>query len=167
MHSNGQELIYESESEAATRAFGRRLGQWAEPDTVVALIGPLGAGKTQLVKGLAAGLEVRDVRKVSSPTFVIIREHPGRLRLYHADAYRVTAADLSEIGFEEMCFAGGIVVVEWADRAEDILPDDCLRITIDPTGPEQRRLICRPTGDRSRRLLDRCAVEETPSETRP
>ncbi len=137
-----------------TLAVGRALGGTLRAGDFVALTGPLGAGKTQLVKGIAAGLDVDDVRRVSSPTFVIVREHAARLRLYHADAYRVSSAELSAIGFHEMCTAGGLVVVEWADRVVDILPEDRLTITIEPTGAEQRRLTCHAAGERTSRLLD-------------
>jgi len=146
-------IVYESDSVDATVRFGRCLGQRAEPGTVIGLIGPLGTGKTQLVKGIAAGLEVEDARRVCSPTFIIIREHAGRLRLYHVDAYRVSSNDLLAIGFDEICKAGGLVAVEWADRVADILPEDSLTITIEPVGPEGRRLSCRAAGPTSHRLL--------------
>lgn len=150
-------FIYESRSVDATKALGRRLGRCAQAGTVVGLVGPLGAGKTQLVKGIAVGLGVEDERCVSSPTFVIVREHPGRLRLYHADAYRVSSPELAAIGFDEMCQSGGIVVLEWADRVADLLPDDHVIITIEPTGAEHRRLACRATGAVSRQLIRRLA----------
>jgi tRNA threonylcarbamoyladenosine biosynthesis protein TsaE len=159
MASTPQPLIYESNSVEETRRFGRLLGECAGAGTVVGLIGPLGAGKTQFVKGIAAGLDVDDVRRVCSPTFVIVREHPGRLRLYHVDAYRVGSADLAAVGFDEMCRAGGVVVAEWADRVSDLLPDDLLMITIELTGESQRRLNCRASGPRSLRLLDRLSDE--------
>jgi tRNA threonylcarbamoyladenosine biosynthesis protein TsaE len=147
------DCVFETASPEATLAFGRQIGLRARPGTVVALVGPLGAGKTQWVKGVAAGLGVSDVRVVCSPTFVIIREHQGRLRLYHVDTYRVSSADIAAIGFDEMCKAGGVVVVEWADRILDILPDDCLTITFEPTGAERRLLTCRASGPLSESLL--------------
>ena len=150
-----QTLIYESDSVDATQRFGCQLGRHADPGTVVALVGPLGAGKTQLVKGVAAGLGVEDVRKVNSPTFVIVREHAGRLRLYHVDAYRASSPELSAIGFDEMCTANGVVAIEWADRVADLLPEGHVSITIEPTGETHRRLVCRTRGEGSRRLLDR------------
>lgn len=155
--SNSSEFVFQSDSAGATRSLGRRIGELAEPGTVVALIGPLGAGKTQLAKGIAVGLGVKDERKVSSPTFVIVREHRARLWMYHADAYRVSSPELSDIGFDEMCKASGLVVVEWADRVADLLPNDHLAITIEPTGAETRTLKCRATGDTSRRLGRRLA----------
>ena len=151
--SGTDEYVFDSDSVDATKRLGRRLGSRAEPDTVVALIGPLGAGKTQLAKGVATGLGVTDERLVTSPTFVIVREHAARLRLYHVDAYRVSSPELAAIGFDEICTAGGVVLVEWADRVDDLLDDDHLTITIEPTGPDQRRLTCRAAGPRSQRLL--------------
>jgi tRNA threonylcarbamoyladenosine biosynthesis protein TsaE len=153
-----QSVVYESECVEDTLRFGRLLGECAEADTLVGLIGPLGAGKTQFVKGIAVGLDVDDVRKVCSPTFVIVREHPGRLRLYHVDAYRVGSIDLAAIGFDEICNAGGIVVVEWADRVSDLLPDDHLMITIEPAGESRRRLACSASGPCSARLLARLSA---------
>ncbi len=151
-------LVYESDSVAVTKGLGRQVGRYAEPQTVVALIGPLGAGKTQFVKGIAAGLGIDDDRKVTSPTFVIVREHAGRLRLYHVDAYRVSSPELSAIGFQEICTAVGVVAIEWADRIPDILPEDHLAITIEPTGAERRRLAYHAVGQRSQRLVDHLAA---------
>ncbi len=153
--SDRDEFVYVSDSVDATRAFGRLLGSLAAADTVVALVGPLGAGKTQLVKGVATGLDVPDERKVTSPTFVIMKQHPGRLMLFHADAYRVGGDDLEAIGLGEWCTSGGVVVIEWADRVVDLLPSDHLRIEIEPTGPETRRLACTPTGETAQDLLNR------------
>ena len=99
---------------------------------VVALCGPLGSGKTQLVKGIAAGLEVPDGEPVVSPTFVLVREYVGRLRLYHIDAYRLTSSsELASLGFEEMrADPQGAVAVEWADRVSESLPDSGWFITL-------------------------------------
>lgn len=152
--SDSAQLVLESDSVDATRASGRTIGELAAPDTVIALVGPLGAGKTQLVKGIALGLDVPDERKVTSPTFVIMKQHPGRLTLFHADAYRVTGDDLEAIGLSEWCTSGGVVVVEWADRVVEFLPDDRLHIDIESTGPETRRLVCAATGPTSRDVLE-------------
>ena len=103
---------------AATEAFGRRLGSLLFPGAVVALIGPLGAGKTHLARAVAAGLGVPDPRVVTSPTFVLIQEYAGRLPVYHFDAYRLRGeSDLSELGVHEYFEGDGVCLVEWADRA--------------------------------------------------
>ena len=95
-----------------TLAIGSRLGAAAQPNGVIALTGPLGAGKTHLAKGIAEGLQVHDTRVVNSPTFVLVNEYAGRLHMYHVDAYRLAGpAELAALGFEDMCDAGGLVVV--------------------------------------------------------
>jgi tRNA threonylcarbamoyladenosine biosynthesis protein TsaE len=128
-----------SESAEATRAIGARLGAAAPPGTVLALVGPLGAGKTQLAKGVAEGLGVRSV--VNSPTFVLMNEHVGRVRLFHIDAYRLedpqealAAGLLDERGVE------GVTVVEWADRLDGWLPPERIDIEIglDPLEADRR-----------------------------
>jgi tRNA threonylcarbamoyladenosine biosynthesis protein TsaE len=142
-----------------TRAFGRALGSAAVPGSLVALRGPLGAGKTQLAKGIAEGLGVPTV--VNSPTFVLMNEHVGRLRLYHVDAYRLSDP-------EEALAAGllddreleGVTVIEWADRLEGWLPLDRLEIGLEPgAGPSERRVRWEAHGPAHARLAE--ALERT------
>jgi tRNA threonylcarbamoyladenosine biosynthesis protein TsaE len=124
-------------SAAETRALGRALGMDAVPGTVLALVGPLGAGKTQLAKGVAEGLGVRSV--VNSPTFVLMNEHEGRLRLFHIDAYRLDdPQDAVAAGLLDERQAGGVTVVEWADRLEGWLPDARLEIRLAPVAEDDR-----------------------------
>ena len=121
-----------------TRAFGRALGTRAQPGTLLALIGPLGAGKTQLAKGVADGLGVRSV--VNSPTYVLMNEHPGRLTLFHVDAYRL--ADPEEAlaaGLLDDRMVEGLAVIEWADRLAGWLPDDRLEIVLAPDASDAER----------------------------
>src|SRR6266852_1307540 len=102
---------------AATEAFGRRLGAALFPNAVVALIGPLGAGKTYLVRAIAEGLAIADSRVVTSPTFVLIQEYSARLPIYHFDAYRLRgAAEFADLGAHEYFQGDGVCLVEWADR---------------------------------------------------
>jgi len=130
-----------SNSVEETREFGRRLGEAAEPGDVIGLVGPLGAGKTQLVKGIAVGAGVAEERIVNSPTFVLVNEYEGRLHVFHLDAYRLSASrELAAIGFEEMCAAAGLVVVEWADKVADIMPANTMWITLTPSGETSRRI---------------------------
>src|SRR5947207_12209432 len=87
---------------AATAAFGHRLAGQLFPGAVVALVGPLGAGKTQLVRAVAEGLGIADSRAVSSPTFVLIQEYDARLPIYHFDAYRLRGpAEFFDLGAHE------------------------------------------------------------------
>src|SRR5262245_45066231 len=106
-----------SHSEAETRALGEALGRAvlaAGGVATIALLGPLGAGKTCLVQGLARGLGVPDDRRVGSPTFTLVNEHAGAVTLYHADLYRIEREEeLAEIGLEEYLAQRAVVVIEW------------------------------------------------------
>ena len=107
-----------------TAALGKRIADGLKPGSIIALVGPLGAGKTTLAQAIARGLGVSE--RMSSPTFTIVQEYEsGRLPLYHFDVYRVSDEDeLFEIGFEEYLHSGGVCLIEWADLIEDILPPD-------------------------------------------
>ena len=124
-----------------TRAIGRRIGTAAAPGTVVALTGELGAGKTQLAKGVAEGLGVTSV--VNSPTFVLMNEHLGRLRLYHIDAYRLgDPEEAAAAGLLDERHADGVTVVEWADRLAGWLPTERLEIQLEtPADAPMRRFL--------------------------
>jgi tRNA threonylcarbamoyladenosine biosynthesis protein TsaE len=116
-------------SAAETRDVGRRLGAASMPGTFLALRGPLGAGKTQLAKGVGEGLGVRSV--VNSPTFILMNEHAGRLRLFHVDAYRLDDPEEAlAAGLLDERQSAGVTVVEWAERVEDWLPPDRLDMTL-------------------------------------
>ncbi len=133
-----------SDSPEATRDQAQALAANLQPGDVVALVGPLGAGKTQFVKGLAAGLGVVDPQGVNSPTFTLIQEYHGRATLYHLDAYRLAGArELDALGFDELLDAGGVVVVEWADRVSAMLPPEAIWIELTPTGEQSRTLTVR------------------------
>ncbi|MDE3076893.1 MAG: tRNA (adenosine(37)-N6)-threonylcarbamoyltransferase complex ATPase subunit type 1 TsaE, partial [Chloroflexota bacterium] len=106
----------DSGSVEATRALGRRLGERAQPGDVFLLVGQLGAGKTAFTQGLAAGLGVSAA--VNSPTFVLLKEYEGRLKLYHFDLYRLTNPEPTLTQeWAELLHGGGVSVVEWADLA--------------------------------------------------
>lgn len=142
-----------SHAPAETRAIGRALGEAAGPGTLVALIGPLGAGKTLLTKGIAEGLGVSGV--VNSPTFVLMNEHPGRLRLFHVDAYRLDGPDEAfAAGLLDDRAADGLTVLEWADRLAGWLPADRLELTLEPAaaGGEERHIAWRASGEDHVRL---------------
>jgi len=108
-----------SHSPAATESLGEAWGRAAQSGLVIALSGDLGAGKTQLVKGLARGLGV--TAQVHSPTFTLVNEYGGgRLKLFHLDLYRLeTAAQILSAGIEEFLSPDGVAVIEWAERLED------------------------------------------------
>jgi tRNA threonylcarbamoyladenosine biosynthesis protein TsaE len=124
-----------------TRAIGRRIGTAAAAGTVLALIGELGAGKTQLAKGVAEGMGVTSV--VNSPTFVLMNEHVGRLRLYHVDAYRLgDPEEASAAGLLDEGHADGVTVIEWAERLDGWLPAERLQIHLEtPADAPMHRLL--------------------------
>lgn len=143
-----------SDSPEATRGHAQALAANLQPGDVVALAGPLGAGKTQFVKGLAAGLGVADPRGVNSPTFTLIQEYHGRITLYHLDAYRLkNARELEALGFDELLDTGGIVVVEWADRVTPMLPPDTIWIELAPAGAQTRTITIRAPEASAARIL--------------
>ena len=121
-HSRSAKLVVHTASAAATHEWGRRLGERLAAGDFVALCGPLGAGKTCFVQGLGEGLGV--VGRITSPTFIIIRHHPGAVPLCHADAYRVGGPDeLEDAGLLE-CLGQAVVALEWAERTRGLWPDD-------------------------------------------
>ncbi len=131
-----------SASPAETRETGRALAASAPPGTIIALVGPLGAGKTELTKGIARGLGVTSV--VNSPTFVLMNEHSGRLRLFHADVYRLSdPAEALAAGLLDERGAEGLTVIEWADRLGDWLPAERLEIEIEPAADGSDRRVLR------------------------
>jgi tRNA threonylcarbamoyladenosine biosynthesis protein TsaE len=151
---NPEKIKIFSRSPAQTRAVGTRLGEALFPRACVALTGPLGAGKTEFVKGVAAGLGTPTDIPVNSPTFVIVNEYPGRLHLYHLDAYRLTGPDdLLALGFDDMLTGENVVLVEWADRATEALPEDRIVVAISHTEGHTRDIIIEATGKRSRDTL--------------
>ena len=124
---------------AATTALGHRLAERLFPGAVVALVGPLGAGKTHLVRAVAEGLGIADRRTVSSPTFVLIQEYPARLPVYHFDAYRLRSPEeFADLGVHEYFAGDGVCFVEWADRVQVCLPPEHLRIELQVRSEERR-----------------------------
>ncbi|MBI5070716.1 MAG: tRNA (adenosine(37)-N6)-threonylcarbamoyltransferase complex ATPase subunit type 1 TsaE [Deltaproteobacteria bacterium] len=126
----GATLRLLSRSARATAALGERLGRALVPGDVVALVGDLGAGKTQLVRGICRGARVPE-REVASPTFAIVATYLGRLPIHHADLYRLADEDeLAATGFEDLLGGEGAVLVEWADRAPGLLPPERLEVRL-------------------------------------
>ena len=137
---------YLSRAPDETHSLGLILGRAARAGSVVALRGPLGAGKTIFAKGVAEGLGVRGV--VNSPTFILMNEHHGRLPLYHVDVYRLgDPEEALAAGLLDESHADGVTVIEWADRLEGRLPHDRLDVTLEPMEDDDARSVTwRATG---------------------
>lgn len=137
-----------------TYAIGQILGCALQGGDVVALIGELGTGKTHLTQGIAKGLGVPEGYLVTSPTFTLINEYPGRCVLYHLDVYRLSgSADLEDMGYEEYFFGPGVTVIEWAEKVRDILPDGAVIIEIDYIDENTRNLALSGQGGPAERII--------------
>jgi tRNA threonylcarbamoyladenosine biosynthesis protein TsaE len=146
---------FQSRSAVETERLGFTIGTCVEGGDIVALYGELGTGKTTLVRGLAAGIGASP-RHVSSPTFVLIHEYHGRLRLAHVDLYRISSAmDLHHTGLTDYFDDATVTVLEWAEKATGELPPDRLEIRLGHEGNVTRRLVMSGRGPHAKRLLGR------------
>lgn len=175
-------LVFELPTAAATRRLGQRLGALLQPGDVLGLDGPLGAGKTCLVQGLARGLGVPKSVAVSSPTFTLVNQYIGQyvgqyvgqppsphagppagplgpeagkpLTLHHVDLYRLESArELDELGLWEAAESGGVMAVEWLSRFPQALPADRLELRLEIASSGGRSLSLRATGPRAEARL--------------
>jgi len=142
------EFVFEAVDESATDSFGAALAAVLPTETIIALCGTLGAGKTRLVQAIAAACGVPR-EDVVSPTFVLCQQYRGSRDLNHLDAYRVRDEDeFRELGVDELFASDAITIIEWADRVADVLPDEYLRIDIDVTGSTSRRFVVYAIGSK-------------------
>ena len=131
-----------SNSPEQTIELGRRLGSQLKGGEVIGISGPLGSGKTHLIKGIAAGAGAEDYRHVNSPTFVIVNEYRGRLDIYHIDAYRLNSIDEFEmIGFDDFCYPQSVALIEWAEKIESALGSvDYIRVQLSHSSRSERKI---------------------------
>jgi len=138
----------------ATERFGRQLGRILPAGAVIALNGPLAAGKTYLCRAIAEGLGILNPAAVTSPTFVLIQEYSGRCPIYHFDAYRLSGPDeFQELGSDEYLHGSGVCLIEWAERIAVALPSDRLTIELALSGSESRRARIHAGGSGSAAIL--------------
>lgn len=128
-----------SKSEAETKEIGRRLGKRLKAGDVVCLYGELGSGKTTMVKGIASVLGI-DERDIASASFTIIVEYKLPVPFYHIDLYRIEPGEIYNIGLREYLGGDGISVIEWAERAEDEVPDESIKVRLSYTGDNSREI---------------------------
>ena len=132
-----------SHSVGETQKFGAKLAAILQPGDVVALEGELGAGKTCFIQGLARGLGVRE-KYVASPSFVLIREYKGRFPFYHVDLYRLTPGmEVAGLGLDEYLEGEGVTAIEWAEKAQRLLPPHSIRIMMKFLNETERKIIVR------------------------
>lgn len=137
-----------------TERFGEALGRLLFPGCVIALVGPLGAGKTLLTRAIAQGLAITDPAIVTSPTFVLIQEYPARLPIYHFDVYRLKqGSDFTDLGAAEYLAGEGVSIIEWADKVTGFLPKEYLRIELQIASDQARQAKVTAQGERYDQLL--------------
>lgn len=133
-------ITLKSKNSNETVEIGEKLGKLLKSGDIVLLSGDLGTGKTVLTKGIAKGMEIDDY--ITSPTFMLVNEHIGRIPLYHFDVYRITDyTELYDIGYEEYFFGEGVCVIEWPERIEPLIPVERLSIRIDRGCEDDERII--------------------------
>jgi tRNA threonylcarbamoyladenosine biosynthesis protein TsaE len=150
-----------------TEALGRAIGKALKGGEVLALIGELGAGKTVLVRGIAAGLGA-PTASVSSPTFVLVHEYRGRLPLCHVDLFRLrTNAEAESIGLQDYFMGQAITAIEWADRFPGLLPDDRLEVRLSHRSVTTRKAQLTAHGPQSFALLTQIKLIRHPAQQSP
>jgi len=122
-----------------TKKLGETLAKGFSPGLVVALFGPLGSGKTCLTQGICSGLEVKDF--VVSPSFVLINEYEGKYKVYHIDLFRLEKlSEIINLGYEEYFYGEGICIIEWAEKAKELLPDKRMEIYLKIISEKEREI---------------------------
>jgi tRNA threonylcarbamoyladenosine biosynthesis protein TsaE len=141
-------------SVAETQNLGRILGAIMKQAFIIALTGELGSGKTAFVQGLAKGLDISEEYYITSPTFTLINEYPGRHRLFHVDLYRIEHIhELEEIGLDEVLNQDAVIAIEWADKLSADTLSDHLALQFKLTGDESRQIDIFAYGQSASNLL--------------
>jgi tRNA threonylcarbamoyladenosine biosynthesis protein TsaE len=157
-----EEGIWEwmTEGPEQTLGLGRLFGGMLAEGFLVALMGDLGSGKTVLAKGIAKGLGVEDEREVTSPSFVLVNEYRGRLPVRHVDLYRLQGpGEVEDLGWEELISLPGVTLVEWAEKAHNLLPAERIEVHLQWVSAGVRRLVFIGKGRTAKNLVDRLGQE--------
>ncbi|MCA9188694.1 MAG: tRNA (adenosine(37)-N6)-threonylcarbamoyltransferase complex ATPase subunit type 1 TsaE [Pirellulaceae bacterium] len=158
-------FLFDARDECDTDRLAEALATWVPDGTTIALLGPLGAGKTRLVRGIAAALGVpADV--VISPTFVLCQVYEGKRTLCHLDVYRLrNVSEFMELGVDEMLDSSAITIIEWADRVTEYLPTCRLEISIELVDSTTRRFGVRATDHQLACVLSRLQIQMAAGES--
>lgn len=148
-----------TESPEETQRLGTRLGKLAQLGDVFLLVGGLGTGKTCLTQGIAWGLGIEGY--ATSPSFVVINQYQGRLPFFHIDLYRLDRIEeVIELGLEDYLYGRGVCVVEWADKALDMFPEERLLVEISFLSDTRRNFVLRPSGQRYVEMLSQLNITQ-------
>jgi len=140
-----------TKSPEETKNLGKEVGKLAKPGDLLAFYGELGAGKTCFIQGISRELEVKDY--VTSPSFTIVNEYQGKILIYHFDLFRLNMEEILELGYEEYFYGEGLTVIEWAEKIEQLLPKEHLKIDIKFKDLYERTISFISQGDRFDKLL--------------
>jgi tRNA threonylcarbamoyladenosine biosynthesis protein TsaE len=155
MNQKNTKIEIISVSAEQTREIASLIGGKLRKGDILALSGELGSGKTCFTGGLARGLDVSEKYQITSPTFTLINEYPGRCKLYHFDVYRLNGySDFEDLGYEEYFCGDGIVVIEWAEKIVQILPNDTIFISFEYLDENRRKIIMKGSKSRLEELID-------------
>jgi tRNA threonylcarbamoyladenosine biosynthesis protein TsaE len=163
MTSNSRhKIVIQTRSASETARIGKTIGTRLLPGDVIALVGELGAGKTQFIKGLAAGVGVGNSTYVSSPSFTLIHEYPGETPFYHIDLFRLgREKEAEELGLEVYFQGSGVTAIEWADRIPSLLPEEILFVSIAYIDKNIRTLEITGKGKHFEELLNQVQSSES------
>jgi len=157
-------MAFQTKGASETIRLGKRIGALLQPGDVVALSGELGAGKTHFIKGLATGAGVGKSTYVSSPSFTLINEYPGKVPFYHIDLFRLESQKEAErLGLEDYFQGGGITAIEWADKIPRLLPKEMVSIHIVYTGKNTRSIKMIGKGKRYEQLINELSELRMPN----
>jgi tRNA threonylcarbamoyladenosine biosynthesis protein TsaE len=156
-----KKVVLQTRNTSGTIQIGKSIGSLLLPGDVVALVGELGTGKTQFIKGLAVGVGIGKPTYISSPSFTLINEYKGKIPFYHIDLFRLRAEkEAEDLGLEEYFQSGGITAIEWADRIPSLLPREMLWIQISYTGENTRSIEILGRGKRYEELINRLRISD-------
>ncbi len=141
-----------TKSPEETKNLGKEVGKLAKPGDLLAFYGELGAGKTCFIQGISRGLKVKDY--VTSPSFTIVNEYQGKIPIYHFDLFRLNTEEILELGYEEYFYGEGLTVIEWAEKIEQLLPKEHLKIKIKFKDRYQRTISFISQGDSFNKFLE-------------
>ncbi len=154
-------MFLRTNNASETIRIGKKIGSLLLPGDTVALVGELGAGKTQFIKGLAEGVGVGKPAYVTSPSFTLINEYVGKVRFYHIDLFRLKSEkEAEELGVEEYFQGGGITAIEWADKIPSLLPREILWISVGYTGEHTRSFEIVGKGKRYEDLINKFKISD-------
>ena len=153
-----QSILYYTTSDGETIKLGRRLGDALREGDAVALVGELGSGKTCFTKGVGLGLGISENVIITSPSFSLVNEYEGRYTFFHMDGYRLESlSDFLAAGLDEYLYQEGVVVLEWADRWPEILPDWTIMVKIAIVDDQSRKITLSGHHPRALEVLEEIA----------